>query len=144
MSLLNDNKKSLMILLSIFIMLFFQNLAFGEPEYDAQGELIAVGAEKSHGVIDQITPHNDGTGFILINDIPYRVTSETKYLTSYNSTSSLQAFSIGQVVGFYRIDSVIIKMWPEKDDEEAAPQRITPSKKSRDKSIKKEKGVWKN
>lgn len=147
MSLSANNKKTLFVLLSIFILLSIHNIAFAEPEYDAQGELIPQGAEKRQGTIDQIIPERDGSAIILINDTPHRATSATKYITSYNSSSSLSAFAVGQFIGFYHIDSLITKMWPEKDPEETTTKTaVPPSPKVApgDTGIIKDNGVWKN
>lgn len=142
---LSGINKTFLLLSSMLILLSFNNFAYGEPEYDAQGQLIPLGAEKKQGTLNKITPTSDGTGLLIINDTPYRVNSTTKYITSYGATSSLSAFKEGQFVGFYHIESLVTKIWPDKDPEETTTTKVpVPQKAPAGKGITKKNGVWTN
>ncbi|HEB50691.1 MAG TPA: hypothetical protein ENI89_08790 [Desulfobulbus sp.] len=94
------------------------------------------------GWIDQV-----GTGTLVIDDMPYRDTSETRYFDGNGKESGPSILRVGQFVGFLAENSVLTEVHVLKPSEEdmrpevKAPSRSNPGENSQ---IILEDGVWRN
>ncbi len=124
----------------IFLGLIMINpiVCMGEESDDIYVPLDAV---QLQGTIDSIVESEAGEGDMIIDDILYRFTASTKYLTAEKKPVSMASFSEGQFVNLVARKATLLTLWPaEREDGEEAPQIQQP----RENGLQLKDGVWVN
>jgi len=127
----------------MLLFLFNSTVCLGEESEDIYIPLDAV---QLKGTIDSIGDHRGADGDMIIDDMPYRFTPATEFLTAGGTLVSIDSFSEGQFVSLIARKSTLLKLWPEEREEGDAPSETQKMQQGsqQENGIRLENGVWGN
>ncbi len=133
-----------------FISLLFCLPVHGEPTYDVHNDLIAHGALKYSGVINQLHQQQSGEGDIIIDDKVYQLSSDCILRNQSGRLIGITSFAEGMSVNFYVLDETMItKMWQVAQDSDSGTDNSAgeieiDSSTLPENEIRLENGTWTN